>query len=945
MFIYKDKIFGPHFSKFFIYLSVFFVVFAVFVASLPGIVKAEDGGNWVDLRYLNVGDVGMQDVNPYDDDQDYSNGGCRHANGFDLDDPGTVTYHDCNNGSREVTLSDTHKATTGAYRLDQDNIIIVVGIKGHGDVHGTTSNNCANEAGGDYSTYDSWGLYRRAAEGFRESDNEYRYVESDNSLNEYNRLFTEDGGKKFRLKIDRSDRCASEVGWNSPQLKVAEDGKVATSIPSIYGVEPGVPPVRSDDASIGDAEAPDVNCEVSLFNPLTWIACPLIEAAQKGVETFDAAITRRLEIPLDYFDTTDPTGPGTAFYKSWSVFRYLALVLLVIIGLVMVIAQATSWDVISAYTIKSVIPKIFIAVIGISLSWILLSFAVEITNAMGIGVRAIIYAPFVNIGGGPSLGQGAGSLLTFGAGAALFSLGMLGILSFGLTALLAVMIGFGVIVFREVVVMMLAVTAPIAIICWILPNTQKVWKIWSDFFLKALLAFPVIAMMIATGHVMSQVVSVGNPGLLETTISFILYFGPYFMIPTAFKMAGGALATISGMAGDKTRGGFDRLKNFRKGQRDKNWENTKSGKRFKGGDETNLRGKLNRNLMKGTMLNQAGINPLGMRRKLDAAGTARSSELMAKGREDNAVKTVLNNDDLLDAYEKGGGTTEGMRKYYKDHLGITGDEAERNIAMVEHAQRAVGADTFGAIAAVANAGTGTGYGGGSGEMLAAANRASRGNSHLKAQIIAEQRGAAERARRGDLYGGSFSENMKQADNMQRDDNSEESIAAANLHMAKQALKGKSAHELASGRAGAVKNLIPAMQARIQEASGNVQATEKKFALGAATAQDVEQARHEEKRVMAHTAAFLDAAGSANPEIAEDLGKQVFGMAMPGGPQGQMIKGADGNLTQETVGDRIATLRSDAEFGQYRREYGDARSAAAAGAGAEAEAASRPPQQQ
>src|SRR5690606_17064935 len=121
------------------------------------------------------------------------------------------------------------------------------------------------------------------------------------------------------------------------------------------------------------------------------------------------------------------------------------------------------------------------------------------------------------------------------------ALGIVGALSFALTALMAVVIAFGILVFRQVIIMLLVVTAPVAIVCWILPNTEKVWKMWWDFFSKALIVFPIIALFIAGGRVIAELAMMqgsqaGENDLLATTIAFIAYFGPYFALPAAFRM-------------------------------------------------------------------------------------------------------------------------------------------------------------------------------------------------------------------------------------------------------------------------------------------------------------------------------------------------------------------------------------------------------------------------
>jgi hypothetical protein len=322
------------------------------------------------------------------------------------------------------------------------------------------------------------------------------------------------------------------------------------------------------DDSVTPGNQPDLDCEARLLNPLTWLMCPLIEGANLAVQTLDNAITAQLT-----FDTTgqdsllnEQSASGKALFNTWASFRYISLGILVIIGLVMIISQALSFGIFDAYTIKKVLPKLLIGVIGISVSWYLCKFAIEIFNDLGVGVRSLLYGPFKNLGG-VRVDQRIVSMLGVAAGGAIIGLGVIGILSFVVTALMAVIIAFGILVFRRILIILLVVTAPVAIACWILPNTEKVWKMWWDFFSRALVVFPIIALFIAGGRVIAQVATTApagqSPGLLESTIAFIAYFGPYFALPAAFRLAGGAIATLGGVANDRSKGVFDRLKKGR----------------------------------------------------------------------------------------------------------------------------------------------------------------------------------------------------------------------------------------------------------------------------------------------------------------------------------------------------------------------------------------------
>lgn len=626
----------------------------------------------------------------------------------------------------------------------------------------------------------------------------------DNNRPEIGKLFYDDNGSYHdnwdgnQLDCIFGRNVTSNPSWLAGEFS-SSSNQVYIAHPETITTEPPSPPGG------GGSDTSNVNleCEIRLFNPLTWIACPLIEAAEEGVQKFDNAITQRLIIKVGgvngYMNTSGER--GKAFYAAWSTFRYMALIILVIIGLVMVIAQATSVQLFDAYTVKKVMPRIFIAVIAITLSWSLMKFAIQLTNEIGIGLRSMLFAPFASLGD-PRIQQGAAYLLGFGAvagvGAGLAGLGMLGILTFALGALLAVLIGFGVIVFREMLVMLLVVTAPVAIICWIVPGTEKVWKMWSDFFLKALIAFPIITLMITLGHIFAKIVASGaNPTLVETTIVFICYFGPYFMIPTAFKLAGGALATVSGMAYGKAQGASQALKGFRKKQWGKNMEKIDAAKRFN--PEGKLAG-LNRHLQTASIVGRgkAGINPALMRARANASRDSHIIREAEELREKSAAWRAIDADDTLTEaaqHAHGREAIERHLKASKRYGHLQGAELAQTVAAVEAAQKEAPRDVVAAASVMARAASGTGHADHA-DMYDDIMAATEGNQTLRNNLLAKTRSLSGQNGRPELAapGHTFSE-----DNMREYSEGRITRDELNERMRTEALRVAGAHTIGNGR--------------------------------------------------------------------------------------------------------------------------------------------------
>lgn len=297
---------------------------------------------------------------------------------------------------------------------------------------------------------------------------------------------------------------------------------------------------------------------------LSWMICPIIQLAGKAAQAADNLITSQLDIETDGIFKTCDNGCETqnAYYQAWNSFRIIATAILIIAGLFMIISTALGFEFLDAYTIRKTLPRLAIAVIGISLSWPLMEFVVNFFNVLGLSVRGLIYGPFEAIQGTIDVTVGLGSYLAV-AGLAL-AMGFAS-LTLILTALLAMFVGFVIIVIRHLAIIVLVIIAPVAIACYVLPNTQKVWKLWRDNFMGLLMMFPIISAFIAAGHVFAAVSFADGAETTGVTqiIGLVAYFAPYFLLPVAFRLATGVIGTIAGFVNDRNRGVFDRLKKTR----------------------------------------------------------------------------------------------------------------------------------------------------------------------------------------------------------------------------------------------------------------------------------------------------------------------------------------------------------------------------------------------
>lgn len=343
-----------------------------------------------------------------------------------------------------------------------------------------------------------------------------------------------------------------------------------------------------------------------------FIMCPLLGLANEGLETFDGFIYSAMTI-----DRTFIVGDAEnqQIREVWESFRNIAYILLIPIMLVMVIGTALNFQIFDAYTVKRALPRLFAAVIFITLSFNICVLMIDVVNTIGNGVAGIIAQPWGGLGelqltdvfSGSAEGDGnaletSASIVVLGGLAfyALSGVTVVGLLiSIGL-AFLSVLIIFAILALREVVIVFLVIMAPIAIVAWIFPGNDKPWKLWWETFSKLLLLYPIVIGLIVLGRGFAKTISISGQDdvlFVTTLIKIVAYIGPYFFIPKAFQLAGSAFGNLAGMVNDRSKGVFDR---GRKKRAEATAEARQKNKNFSRFSDTNPFGRGMNSVLGGT---------------------------------------------------------------------------------------------------------------------------------------------------------------------------------------------------------------------------------------------------------------------------------------------------------------------------------------------------------
>jgi hypothetical protein len=365
-------------------------------------------------------------------------------------------------------------------------------------------------------------------------------------------------------------------------------GVICTGWPNLNGAitVTGTNPTPAGNGAAGATAAAGPSCEGTL-GPLGWILCSVFTTVGDIVQWILTNI-------IQPFLITAPisTDPASSSYQVWSSFRVYGDIFLVFALLVVVFGQSIGGGLVDAYTAKKVLPRLLVAAILINLSIYIVALMVDLTNILWQGVGNLITEPLRQAGAWTfkiSGGQIAG-VFTVGIIGLVLSAGVVSGLVVALSTasgagaaismlifallpmILAVVAVFLTLIIRKGIILLLVLVSPVAFALYCLPNTEKYFRKWWDALLTTLLVYPIIMLVFAIADVLSvtiltannvgqaQVVAYAKAGattgpsplsnneVLALIVAFVAQFLPLFLIPFAFRLAGGFLGRMHEVA-------------------------------------------------------------------------------------------------------------------------------------------------------------------------------------------------------------------------------------------------------------------------------------------------------------------------------------------------------------------------------------------------------------
>lgn len=306
---------------------------------------------------------------------------------------------------------------------------------------------------------------------------------------------------------------------------------------------------------------------------LGWILCPLLESTGKAVDfLYKEVIEPFLQVNTQLFrgnvEVRDPNDPDKVIQEksgsvgAWGIFRDIANIVLVAFFTIILISQISGFG-IDNYGIKKLLPKIIVAAILINLSYIICQIAVDLSNILGFGLKRMMdeMAEGITIAEGDYFSKegytASGNIVsmlsvilaTGIAGLAIWSQGLVAAILAALAAVLVAVIGvifiFALLSVRQAGVILLVVISPVAMACYMLPNTKSLFNKWLKAFQGLLLLYPICGLLIGAGNFASKVLlSTDTENFFIALSAMLINIVPFFFIPTLLKGCFAAMGNI-----------------------------------------------------------------------------------------------------------------------------------------------------------------------------------------------------------------------------------------------------------------------------------------------------------------------------------------------------------------------------------------------------------------
>ena len=284
-----------------------------------------------------------------------------------------------------------------------------------------------------------------------------------------------------------------------------------------------------------------------------WLVCPGTKFLATVIDGAYNVLDKLLLIdPL-------PSDPKSPVVIVWDYIRDLTNLIFVCFFLFIIFSQLTGIG-INNYGIKRVLPRLIIAAILINLSYIICTLAVDLSNIIGLASRdvfqniqdaAIANGTINKLVSGVSFTNIVATVLgigTVGAASLAFTGGLVGafwlllpVVFSGFIAIISAVITMAA---RQALIFLLVMISPLAFVCYLLPNTEKWFRIWYQMFFRMIFFYPMFVVLYSASRLAGFITITSATDWLGVILGIAIQILPLFLSIPLMRMSGTVLGGI-----------------------------------------------------------------------------------------------------------------------------------------------------------------------------------------------------------------------------------------------------------------------------------------------------------------------------------------------------------------------------------------------------------------
>ena len=315
-------------------------------------------------------------------------------------------------------------------------------------------------------------------------------------------------------------------------------------------------------------------CKKSL-GALGWLVCPTTGKIAEATDWLYDKIEGVLQI-----DPIPPTD-DSPIYQIWKYSRAVTNIVFIIFLLVVIYSQLTGYG-ISNYGIKKVLPKLIVVAILMNLSFLICTLAIDVSNIVGNGIRgiftsveeAVLNSTEIPVNAGASMSEvysamAGGTALAVGGAMIAFDLGAIWMLiPMVLGAIVSVVSGLITIALRQAVVALLVMISPLAIVAYMLPNTEKWFQKWKKLLFQMLIFYPMFSLLFGASNLAGFAILAAAKDAFGVILGIAVQMFPLFFSWKLMKMSDTFLGNINTRLNSMAAGPLAKSRTWASSQRD-----------------------------------------------------------------------------------------------------------------------------------------------------------------------------------------------------------------------------------------------------------------------------------------------------------------------------------------------------------------------------------------